>query len=975
MLENSAGVRGCFDGLDGTMVRGWALDANGSKSALQIHCCIDGVEVGNAIADLFRPDVKAAGNHTESCGFAINIAPALRKLQTAALLSLEASAKSGERVVIATAEIVPLAESTDPIPLVPLASSPGRDIAAATTETASSADFRAGESLTRKDDIVGYFDGLEGWVLRGWAFCREDPGRPVKIQCLVNGKLIGVALAGLERRDVFEAGAGGAYCGFEIDLSKADPLPTNGDPIELTILAGNEYPVTLGHIDIDWTVNAFGFGKVSDEKRRKFASLCLRIIKEASLERAERDREFPFFPLMDEPFKSHRTVGEKYEKLFSVSTVPQTHQSMVGASQLPLSGYLDYVRYRYKVDRAFPVGFEASDVDTYLRWYLDTYSKLRAWRRTPMSAKEIQYLNERSPIERITRAMSYFLPDWRRSTTGILSEAERTDFIYWWVVDLTPAHYVEDILVPRWCVEELTHVGPRWHNLDFPLNGFMERFFAQMEALHFLDMSQKTDRALFYAFLIVNAMKRPDLLRFVPQKGLTQFLWSKISEHDSLGHTFFDLLRVGFGLGEPFFSLARLRNECASRMFDLDRLKFATVSEHGHRIAAAALPLLHRDDAIPLQVIGPFQKASGLGQAARLSVQTIRQAGYTANAFNFGLDNPAPEGLSTPFRNEQLKKSRVNVIHLNAESIPLAFAYLPPVLSESYNIGYFFWELDSPAACHFLSLALLDEIWVASEYCRIIYSQHTTKPVINVGMCAERLTTLPKWQAKEFVHAKFGFKNTDFVFLSVFDSFSFVQRKNPIAVARAFRAAFPTDSNMRLMLKTHNRESVSDPRQEKIWRAVEEEAGADWRITVVNETLSYEELRNLEAGVDCYVSLHRSEGWGFGLIEAMASQTPLIATAYSGNMDFCSRETCWLVDYDEVYLGDADYIFVVPGQKWAEPRFASAVEQMRSVAYSPSERDRRTAAALNLIQTTFSEGAIARRYKQRLDAIFAQLSI
>ncbi|WP_238296834.1 glycosyltransferase, partial [Methylobacterium soli] len=366
------------------------------------------------------------------------------------------------------------------------------------------------------------------------------------------------------------------------------------------------------------------------------------------------------------------------------------------------------------------------------------------------------------------------------------------------------------------------------------------------------------------------------------------------------------------------------------------------------------------------QLIGPFQKASGLGQAARLSAQMIELSGFKAHAVDFGIDNPAPEGFSTAFEHGCLKRAKVNLLHLNAESIPLAFAYMPDIFTGSYNIGYFYWELDSPANCHYLALDLLDEIWVSSEYCKDIYAQFTSKPVINVGMCAETLKDVSRAESKSFVREKFGFTDEVFIFLAAFDSFSFVQRKNPVSVVRAFRAAFPNEKNVRLVLKTHNRQFVSDPQQDRIWKAVEEEVEEDDRIFFLNETLQYSDLRKLKAGVDCYISLHRSEGWGFGMIESMASGIPVVATAYSGNMDFCNGDNCFLVEYDEAFVRSSDYIFVVAGQKWAEPQIGSAVEQMRRVYWDEAERNKRVQAASHFVDRYFGPRAISSRYGDRI---------
>ena len=111
---------------------------------------------------------------------------------------------------------------------------------------------------------------------------------------------------------------------------------------------------------------------------------------------------------------------------------------------------------------------------------------------------------------------------------------------------------------------------------------------------------------------------------------------------------------------------------------------------------------------------------------------------------------------------------------------------LPDAFSNSYNIGYFFWELDSPAKCHFLALELLDEIWVSSQYGVDIYSSSTSKPVTNVGMAIEAARRIPKEEAKLFLRQKTGIQVSEFTFMAAFDSFSFIQEKKPSSNSACF---------------------------------------------------------------------------------------------------------------------------------------------------------------------------------------------
>ena len=369
-------------------------------------------------------------------------------------------------------------------------------------------------------------------------------------------------------------------------------------------------------------------------------------------------------------------------------------------------------------------------------------------------------------------------------------------------------------------------------------------------------------------------------------------------------------------------------------------------------------------------VIGPAYKASGLGQAMRLSVDVLTCCeGTRPTVIDFGLDNPAPVGFASSTNYEAYRNRRaINLIHLNAESTPLAFAYQAhEIFEDSYNIGFFFWELNKIPKCHRLALELLDEIWVSSEYNREIYAGVTDKPVINVGMAVEILPDVAP-MPRDLI----GLENGPFVFLTTFDSFSFIERKNPLGVIQAFRRAFPLGTEpVRLVIKTQNRHRVGDPYQLRVWKRIDALTGADPRIVVMNKTLAYRDLLALKRSCDCYVSLHRSEGWGFGMIEAMQLAMPVIATGYSGNMDFCTPETAYLVDYTLTSVRPDEYIFCERDSYWAEPNLDVAAKTMRHMVANPAEAKAKGAAAAAAIGRDFSLEAIGRRYAARLAQVRA----
>jgi glycosyltransferase involved in cell wall biosynthesis len=119
--------------------------------------------------------------------------------------------------------------------------------------------------------------------------------------------------------------------------------------------------------------------------------------------------------------------------------------------------------------------------------------------------------------------------------------------------------------------------------------------------------------------------------------------------------------------------------------------------------------------------------------------------------------------------------------------------------------------------------------------------------------------------------------------------------------------------------------------------------------------------------------LHRSEGWGFGALEAMQLGLPVIATAFSGTLEFCTPETAYNVPFKSVYLKPNDYIFVQPGDFWAEPDVAAAAAMMQSVVDDPQAAKAKGAAGKAFVGKHFSREAVGLRYKARLLEIHQKL--
>lgn len=804
----------------------------------------------------------------------------------------------------------------------------------------------------------GHVDGIVDNAIVGWVAANTPDQNPLTVGIYTAHGLLTQGVANIHRGDIEAAGIGNGQHGFVIPLSDTvrASIAKSGNTVKVKVVGPSQFLVGKYRFP-DNDTSAKGAPKSNTPDSDPLAQMLYGDLTalEALLKQVETAP-----PSLEKPKLARHGALFSNVDYINGGTLPA-----------PMTAYQDYARYRYCYDKSFDFS-DPDEARHFMRFYTAFYGPIRGGLRIPLPKEAIDRFNTLIQIDGHRFEMthitwSYLIEhDHLRQTMNLADPNWCFSLAYWWSIHQSKALHAEDCLVPDHYIALLRRVAEHWEGKTFPMTRFMEQYHAENTFLHRFDVQTEEGRRNMTLALLIKAVQRPDFLRYLPEDSVEALLQgdrpalADFAHDQSEGQTRrFD--RTGYAMA------LRIQG------FDLETHRFLNFTPEGHRMEAAMLPPVTQGETVDIQMIGPFQKASGLGQATRLSAAILDHTDYTVNAVDFGLDNPAPEGFSRVGALSDYKRARVNLIHLNGESIPLAFAYQPDVFSDAYNIGYFYWELDSPAACHYLGLELLDEVWVSTEYGVEIYQPATDKPVTNVGMCFEDLPEIPRQDARDFVCDRFRFKGNEFVFLVAFDSFSFIQRKNPIGTLKAFREAFDGVDDVRLVIKTQNRRKVADPAQVKIWNEVDALIKGDKRVRIMDETLSYDDLLKLKKGCDCYVSLHKSEGWGFGMIEAMNLEVPVVCTGYSGNMDFCRADHAWLVGYDEIELTQDDYIFVRDGQKWAEPRHAEAVAQLYAVYADPAERESRTRAAWQFVQDKFSVQAIARRYDARLAEIFKTL--
>jgi glycosyltransferase involved in cell wall biosynthesis len=355
----------------------------------------------------------------------------------------------------------------------------------------------------------------------------------------------------------------------------------------------------------------------------------------------------------------------------------------------------------------------------------------------------------------------------------------------------------------------------------------------------------------------------------------------------------------------------------------------------------------------------------GVGEYVRASAAAFAAAGipfHIRNTYGFG-QHLAEKHPDFPFwdRLTTGRPHRVNVFHINADEMAEARRRLgDSFFAGRYNITAWHWELSRFPEAWLPALKGVDELWASSRFIQHALAERARVPVVwmphpvDVGG-----TGVPD-------ALDLGLPAEQFLFLALFDFTSFVTRKNPLGTVRAFRAAFPPGDAPRVGLVIKANGAEARPAQARAFLASPELR--DPRVIVINEALDRRRLIGLIKRCGCFVSLHRSEGFGRVIAEALLLEKPVIVTGYSGNMDFTNPQNACLVDYQLVEVGPDEYPHAA-GQRWADPDLEQAAGYMRRVVSDPAWGAALAKRGRELVEAQHGVAAVGRRYRTRLEKL------
>ena len=378
---------------------------------------------------------------------------------------------------------------------------------------------------------------------------------------------------------------------------------------------------------------------------------------------------------------------------------------------------------------------------------------------------------------------------------------------------------------------------------------------------------------------------------------------------------------------------------------------------HGAEVASEAGGASRGLDGV--NVIGYLRDESGRGADARGYVRALRTLGVPValnDLSNLTTDRSEDRSLSTLDAGYQYE---MNLTCVDAAQHFAIMSHIGAEIFEGrYNVGAWAWELPRFPEKWYDRFAYYDEIWVSTSFIASMLAPISPVPVVRIPPVLATMTVASRDSGRRWL----GVSSEELVYLFIFNFQSHFERKNPLALIDAFKMAFVPSDPVRLVIKCVNGSSNPDG------FAAMSKRVQGYPIFVHDGYCSSQELGDLMAACDAYVSLHRSEGTGLTIADAMALGKPVIATSWSGNTDFMDVSNSFPVRYKLIELQENVGPYRA-GEVWADPSVEHAAELMRLVFENRKEARARGQVAKLEIETKYSEKSVASLIRHRLEVI------
>ena len=361
-----------------------------------------------------------------------------------------------------------------------------------------------------------------------------------------------------------------------------------------------------------------------------------------------------------------------------------------------------------------------------------------------------------------------------------------------------------------------------------------------------------------------------------------------------------------------------------------------------------------------INLIGLVRAEMGLGQSCRLMASMIDHTKYPLMLYDFNLGSELlrSEDHSYDDKISDELKYNVNLIHINPDEMKLLYTRMDRKnFDKHYNIAFWLWELEDIPKSWQTYFPMLDEIWTPSEFISNSLRKVTDLPVRTIPYCVKAPVK------DEYSRSYFRLPEDQFLFLAMYDSNSTRERKNPMGAILAFKTAFERgNKNVGLVLKINN------ARDEDITLLKSMLEGYD-NIYYITKTMSKVEVNSLIKDVDVFISMHRAEGFGLVMAEAMLNGTPVIATDWSSNTEFMNQDVACMVGYTFVTLKE-DFPPYKAGAVWADPNLDTAADYMKKLYSQPEFYREKAQKAQTYIADKLSMSNAVELIEKRMEEIY-----
>lgn len=345
-----------------------------------------------------------------------------------------------------------------------------------------------------------------------------------------------------------------------------------------------------------------------------------------------------------------------------------------------------------------------------------------------------------------------------------------------------------------------------------------------------------------------------------------------------------------------------------------------------HRIIPRSQCSLPSEQKPVVEVIGFFRSISGIGESARLCAQQLAADGYAVKCTSVESFFRKPDEVPWEWPAlDESHKIQCRIYHLNPPMLPPVILQMGlKKFKQTYNIGYWAWELEIIPAEWQRALGYMNAVFTPSEFTSRVIRRYTAMPVETVT----HPVTLAK--ATPGIRGRLGIPEDAFLVSNIFSFGSALERKNPSALVAAFCAAFNATDNAYLVLKANAGEATDEKKH------LQTLIGKNPNIQLIDQHWPRADVLGLIQSSSVYASLHRSEGFGLTIAEAMLLGTPALVTAWSGNMDFCTTENSFLLPFRAVPVNSTHPEFKGLGNaSWADADVVATTNILQEMFNQP----------------------------------------